>query len=120
MTLELYDAGDGFRVLSSAAGAPKAVMRTRIEAQYETADGGTLELNFSGPSADVGPVKDFLEPQLRAATQTDCAVTITLSFHDGIDPSGEEPQKVTERLARYGGGVAYVTASALPPQEGSG
>lgn len=120
LTLELYDAGDGFRVLSSAAGVPKASMQTQIEAQYETADGGTLGLNFSGPSADVGPVKDFLEPQLRAATQTDCAVTITLSFHDGVDPSGDEPEKVSERLARYGGGVAYVTASAVPPQEGRG
>jgi hypothetical protein len=110
--LKLFDPNDGFRVLGLAGGIPKAAKSARISGAYETSDGATLELSFEGPSEDAAPVKDFLEPQLRAAKEKDVEVAVTLTFSDGLDLSGREPDKITERLGKFGGGAAYVTATA--------
>ena len=37
---------------------------------YETKDGGTFTMDFRGPVADAGPVKEFLDAQLRSAAST--------------------------------------------------
>jgi hypothetical protein len=117
--LKLFDPNDGFRVLGLAGGIPKASKSARISGGYETTEGATLEVTFEGRSDDAGPVKDFLEPQLRAAKEKDVEVAVTLAFNDGLDLSGQDPEKITERLGKFGGGAAYVTATAAAaPNEG--
>jgi hypothetical protein len=109
--LKLYDAVDAFRLLGLISGIPKADKSVHITGGYETAEGGTLEITFTGPVADAQPVKDFLDPQLRAAREKDVSVTLTLTFSEGLPLAGDAPEKLTERLSRFGTGAAYVSAT---------
>ena len=54
--------------VNAVNGATKLV---RLHGGYETNDRGTLQVEFTGPIADALPVKDFLDPPLRAARDRD-------------------------------------------------
>jgi hypothetical protein len=110
--LKLYEAADAFRLLGLIGAIPKANKTVRITGGYETADGGTLELTFEGPVTDAQPVKDFLDPQLRAAREKEVAVTFTVTFTEGLPLASDATEKLTERLRRFGTGAAYISATA--------
>jgi hypothetical protein len=112
LSLQLYDPSDGFKVMVLANGIPGATKQATITGGYETDADGELSLDFSGPIEDAQPIKDFLEPQLRAAREKDFKVAIAIEFNDGLDLSGPEPEKLNERLGKFGSGAAYVSASA--------
>jgi len=57
-------------------------------------------------------VKDFLDPQLRAATEKSVDMTFSVSFHEGLSLAGDEPEKLAERLTKFGTGAVYVEAVA--------
>lgn len=110
--LRLYEASDGFRVMVLANPIARAEKRVQIEGGYDTTANGAFSLEFSGPVEDAQPIKDFLEPQLRAAREKDVTVTITLTFSEGLALSGPDPEQLTERLGKFGSGAAYVAATA--------
>jgi hypothetical protein len=84
-----------------------------ITGSYETAEGGMLEIEFTGPTADAQPVKDFLDPQLRAAKEKDLSARFDIRFDDtGLSLAGDIPEKLAERLTRFGTGAAYVAITA--------
>ncbi len=112
LDLRLFDAGDAFKLLGPVGAVPKAEKEVRLEGTYATAEGSTFEFDFQGKASDAQPVKDFLDPQLRAAAEKEVSATFTLRFADGLPLAGEEPEKLTERLSRFGAGAAYVTATA--------
>lgn len=114
VTLRVFDATDGFRLMGAVNAVPGAAKSMRIDGGYETMEGGTTELTFSGPIVDAQPVKDFLEPQLRAAKDKDVRLVFEMRFADGLALGGDAPEALTERLARYSSGAAYVTATAKP------
>ena len=112
LEIRMFEANDGFRLLGAVgavAGAEKIVM---MEGSYETTEGGACEIEFRGPVPDAQPVREFLEPQLRAAETKDLEIRFRLNFSDGIELKGEAPEKFTERLSRVAGGAAYVSATA--------
>ena len=113
LTLRLFDAGDAFRLLGVAgriAGADKTVA---LEGGYETPDGGGCELEFNGPLPDAQPVREFLEPQLRAAAATRLEASIGFVFHDaGLAMRGDAPEQLAEQLCRFASGAAFVSATA--------
>ena len=112
LTLRLFDASDAFRLLSVAgriAGADKTVA---LEGGYETADGGVCELEFNGPLPDAQPVREFLEPQLRAASSTHLQASIGFTFHNGLAMRGQAPEQLAEELCRFASGTAFVSATA--------
>ena len=113
LTIRIFEAELGFRLLRVGPSVPKARKSTKIAASYQSAEGGTMELEFDGPISDVKPVTEFLEPQFRAASQTNAEVSLTLSFPDGLTLDGPDPEKLTERLAKFVKGEAHVTAKAL-------
>jgi hypothetical protein len=114
LTLKLFDPTDGFRLMGAINTVSGATKIARIEGDYETTDGGTMELQFSGPITDAQPVKDFLDPQLRSARDKNFSLIFEVDFADGLVLSGDDPEKLTERLARFSSGAAYVTATAKP------
>lgn len=114
VTLRVFDATDGFRLMGAVNAVPGAAKSMRIDGGYETTEGGTAELEFKGPIVDAQPVKDFLEPQLRAARHKDVRLVFEMRFADGLALGGSAPEALTERLARYSSGAAYVTATAKP------
>lgn len=112
LSLKLYDSTDAFRVMVQINGIPQAEKQVRIEGGYETSDGGELSVEFTGPVEDAQPVKAFLEPQLRAAKEKDLQVMLIVTFTEGLDLAGDEPEKLTEKLGKFGSGAALVSAVA--------
>jgi hypothetical protein len=112
LRIRMFDAGDAFKilgVLGSVQGAQKTV---KFDGGYETTDGGTLQLEFNGPATDAQALKEFLDPQLRAAKEKTLNAEFELRFDGGLALGGDAPERLSERLTRYAAGVAYVTASA--------
>ncbi len=112
LSLRLFDPSDGFRLMGAVNAVNGATKAVRLNGGYETNDRGTLHVEFEGPIADALPIKDFLDPQFRAAKDRAFDLAFDLDFADGLPLAGDAPEKLTERLARYSSGSAYVTAVA--------
>ena len=113
LVIRLFDAADAFRLLSVVAGIRGTDQKQVVfEGAYETSSGSTLEIAFRGTPGDAQPLKDFLEPQLRAAKEKTMQARFQIGFADGLPLSGDGPEKVTEQLTRFASGSAYVEAIA--------
>jgi hypothetical protein len=113
LELRLFDATDAFRLLGLVAAIQGATKQVVLTGSYETTDGGTLELEFTGPPADAQPVKDFLDPQLRAAKDKTLSARFEIRFDGaGLTLAGDTAEKLAERLTRFGTGAAYVAITA--------
>ena len=112
LTVRMFEAGDGFKLLGAVGAVPGAAKVVTLTGGYETADGGSFELEFRGSVSDAQPVKDFLLPQLRAAESRTLEAGFELTFDEGLPMAGDAAEKLTERLSRFAGGAAYVSAMA--------
>jgi hypothetical protein len=113
LAIRLFDAADAFRLLSVVAGIRGADRKTAVfEGEYETSAGSTLAIEYRGSPADAQPLKDFLEPQLRAAKEKTMQARFEIGFGEGLPLSGDAPEKLTEQLTRFATGSAYVEATA--------
>jgi len=110
--IDMYDAGDAFRLLGAVGAVPNARKRVILTGGYETANGSSMEISFEGTPDDAKPVKDFVEPQLRAAKEKSLKASFTLVFDGGLSMSGDAAEKLAERLAKFASGAAYVSATA--------
>ncbi len=112
LSIRMFEAGDGFRLLSAIGAVSGASKEVSLTGGYETRDGGSFALEFTGPVADAQPVKEFLEPQLRAADSRSLEVEFALTFENGLPMQGDAAEKLTDRLTRFASGAAYVSAIA--------
>ena len=113
LELRLFDATDAFRLLGQVAAIQGATKQVTLTGSYETTDGGTLEIEFTGPPADAQPVKDFLDPQLRAAKDKTLSARFEIRFDGaGLTLAGDAAEKLAERLTKFGTGAAYVAITA--------
>ncbi len=111
LSVRMFDAGDAFRLLAVVNAVKGAERTVAIEGRYETAGGSSVTVEYSGTPADAGPLKDFLEPQLRAASDKSLEARYAFRFPEGL-ALGEPADKLTEQLTRYAAGSAYVEARA--------
>ncbi len=119
LTIRVFDAADGFRLLSVVAAVKVADgKQASIVGGYETATGSRLEVDFTGTPQDAGPLKDFLDPQLRAAREKNVEVRFFLTFATGLSLAGDGAEKLTEQLTRFATGAAYVEATATVAEPG--
>ncbi|MBE9018013.1 ATP-binding protein [Chroococcidiopsidales cyanobacterium LEGE 13417] len=112
LSLRVFDSSDGFKllgVINTVIGADKQI---KLSAEYETTNSSSFSIEFTGQVSDAQPIKDFLQPQLRAASETHVEITFTLTYASGLDLNSDEPEKMTEKLARFATGAAYVEAYA--------
>ena len=112
LRIRMFDAGDAFKLLGivgSVQGAQKVV---RLNGGYETSEGGRLDFDFTGPATDAQTLKEFLDPQLRAAAEKSLNAEFELHFEGGLLMAGDAPERLADRLTRYAAGAAYVTATA--------
>ena len=116
LTIRLFEAGDAFRLLGSVGAAQGAEKVVTLAGGYETRDGGSFQIEFRGPVADAQPVREFLEPQLRDASATSLQAGFELTFADGLPLAGGAAEALTERLSRFAGGAAWVSATAHPAE----
>ncbi len=120
LTIRVFEAMDGFRLVGAMAAVRAADSKlVTIEGSYETAAGSTLEVLFTGTLQDAAPVKDFLDPQLRAAAEKTVQVRFDLAFTEGLSMAGDTAEKVAEQLTRYATGAAYVEATATASRPAS-
>lgn len=117
LQIRMFEVGDGFKLLG-VIGALKGPDRklVAIEGAYETKAGSSLEIEFRGAPADAGPVKDFLDPQLRAAVERKVEVRFELTYDAGLPLTGDAADKLADQLTRYSTGAAYVEATAEAKQ----
>ena len=112
LTIRMFDASDAFRLLGavgSVSGAERVVVLT---GGYQTRDGSTFGLEFRGQVSDAQPLKEFLEPQLRDASDKTIEATFELTFEKGLPMQGDAAAALTNRLCRFASGAAYVSATA--------
>ena len=112
LTIRMFEAGDAFRLLGSVGGVRGAEKAVSFVGGYETRDGGSFQIEFRGPVTDAQPVREFLEPQLRDASTRNLEASFELTFADGLSMAGDAAETFTERLSRFAGGAAYVSATA--------
>jgi hypothetical protein len=112
LSVRLFDATDAFRMLSSVNAEKGCTKQVTLTGGYVTTEGGEMQLEFKGTPGDALPVKDFLVPQLNAARERDVQATFILTFNPGLPLAGDAAEKLTERLARFASGAAYVSATA--------
>jgi hypothetical protein len=113
LTIRLFDTADAFRLLSVVAAIRGADQKVAVfEGAYETSNGSTLGIEYRGSPADAQPLKDFLEPQLRAAKEKTMQARFEIGFAEGLPLNGDAPEKLTEQLTRFATGSAYVEAIA--------
>ncbi len=112
LTIRMFEAGDAFRLLGSVGGVQRAEKVVTFAGGYETRDGGSFQIEFRGPVTDAQPVREFIEPQLRDATERNLEAGFELTFADGLPTAGDAAETLTERLSRFAGGAAYVSATA--------
>lgn len=110
LTIRMYEASDSFRLLNAVGAVAGAAKTVVINGGYETHDDGSFELKFRGSVQDAQPVKEFLEPQLRAAQTNMLTVNFQLTFGDGLVMKDDAAEKLTERLTKFTSGVAHVSA----------
>ena len=112
VTIRMFEAGDAFRLFGAVGAVSGADKIVTIMGGYETREGGSFELEFRGPVPDAQPVREFLQPQLRDASSKSIETGFQLTFAQGLSMQGEAAEKLSERLARFASGAAYVSAKA--------
>lgn len=112
LDFKIFDTTDAFKLMGPVGTVPNCEKQITIEGDYATMAASELHFDFKGTIEDAKPVKDFLEPQLRAASEKDVNVTYHMNFSTGLSLDGKEPEALADRLTRFGTGVVYVTAVA--------
>ena len=112
LSLRVFEVTDAFRLLSAVGAVAGSEKRVEMQAEYETSDGSSLTMEFHGQPQDALPLKEYLEPQFRAAKETSLQTRYLLTFTGGLDLSGDHAEKLTEKLARFATGAAFVEAYA--------
>ena len=118
LDIRVFDPGDGFRLLRVVGGIPEAAKTVRYSGGYETREGGTFELLFTGPVGDAEPLREFLEAQVRDCAAQTLETNFELAFDEGLQLQGDAPEKLAERLSRFATGAAYVEATAQAAERG--
>lgn len=110
--IRMFEAGDAFKLLGVIGAVRAADKNVEIAGGYETVGQSEVELSFRGSPADAQPLREFLEPQLRAASTKTINATFNLTFSEGLDLGGDAAEKLVEQLTRYATGAAFVEATA--------
>lgn len=112
VVIRLFEYGDAFKLIpiaNSIAGTKRSVT---LEGGYTTAQDSEMMFEFKGEAQDASTIKDYLEPQFRAAKVTDLKASILFDFEGGLALDGDAADKFIEKLTRFASAAAYVEATA--------
>lgn len=117
IVIRLFDAPGAWKVHQGAAVLRDVEVRCRFRAEIEAEGVDEFTVSFVGEITKANAVKSFLDPQLRAALDSNFQAEYTLGFASGVALDGDSPETLAKDLTRFGGGEAYVEAHAVPPEE---
>lgn len=112
MIIRPFDKGDALKLLALVKSVPNATKLVELKAQFETAGKSEASVEFRGDLDDATPLKDYLEPQFRAATDSDASVIYTLQFRPPLKVDSASADGLIQRLTRMVSPVAHVLATA--------
>jgi hypothetical protein len=112
IVIRLFEYGDAFKLVPIAntiAGAKRSV---RLAGSFITSQDSEMQFEFTGTAQDASTMKDYLEPQFRAAKETELQTSISFEFEGGLALDGDGADKFIEKLTRFASAAAYVEATA--------
>ena len=112
LRLAVFELEGALKLFGLVNATPNATVQVHLDGGYETADGSTLEVKFEGTARDFKLVKEFLEPQRKAAKTACGQIRMTVTFPQGLALAGDEPEKFAEKLTRLGAGTIQIQATA--------
>ncbi|MGE0283361.1 MAG: DUF499 domain-containing protein, partial [Rhizobiaceae bacterium] len=112
VAIRLFEYGDAFKLIPIANSIAGTKCSVTLEGGYTTAQDSEMMFEFKGAAQDAATIKDYLEPQFRAAKVTDLKASISFEFESGLALDGDAADKFIEKLTRFAGAAAYVEATA--------
>lgn len=112
LTLTPFEVGHFFMLLNVVESVPGATKKANATIEFETAAKSIIAMTIEGAISDAKQTREYVEPQLRAATEKNVSATIQLDFADGLALGGGEPEKIIERLTKFGASAAFVEVTA--------
>jgi hypothetical protein len=119
LRIRLFEYKGAFSVYQAVATYPAAEAVCRFQAGI-TGEGITVfEVTFEGSVSKASAVKNFLDPQFRAAKEQTLEATYSLAFKTPLPTRAEKAGEFISAMTKYGGGEAYVEAQAAEaPKDG--
>lgn len=112
LALTPFEVGHFFMLLNVVESVPGATKTANATIEFETAAKSIITMTIEGAISDAKQTREYVEPQLRAATEKNVSATIQLDFADGLALGGGEPEKIIERLTKFGASAAFVEVTA--------
>lgn len=112
VVIRLFEYGDAFKLIpiaSTIAGTKRSV---KLAGSFITTQDSEMQFEFTGVAQDASTMKDYLEPQFRAAKETELQTSISFDFEGGLVMDGDAADKFIEKLTRFASAAAYVEATA--------
>lgn len=116
LIVKFFEATAAFKVHLAMATLRDAQVICRFEASMEADGVETFRIEFAGKVDKANAVKSFLDPQIRAAKDSNFEATYTIEFTAGLPLGGLEAETLAKNLTKYGAGEAYVEAHAAPAE----
>jgi hypothetical protein len=112
LTVRLFEAGATWKVHQAIATLQAADVTCHFEVGIEAEGIEQFEVNFTGRVDKANAVKSFLDPQIRAASDTQFEATYRLAFKQPLSLKDGTADTFAKKLTQYGGGEAFVEAIA--------
>jgi len=112
VVIRLFEYGDAFKLIPIANSIAGTKHSVTLKGGYTTAQDSEMMFEFKGEAQDASTIKDYLEPQFRAAKVTDLKVSILFDFEGGLALDGDAADKFIEKLTRFASAATYVEATA--------
>ena len=111
LSIAPFDPAHLFMLLAVVESVPGATKTATVNAEFETTAGTIITVAIEGAITDAKLAREYLEPQLRAAVEKNVTSLIRLDFEAGLTMGSEEPEKIIERLTKFGASAAFVEAT---------
>ena len=112
VVIRLFEYGDAFKLIPIANTITGAKRSVTLSGGFVTTQDSEMTFVFKGIAQDASTMKDYLEPQFRAAKETDLKSSIAFNFESGLRLDGDAADKFIEKLTRFANAAAYVEAMA--------
>lgn len=107
-----FEAAHFYLLLNVVETLPSSTKTATATIDFETSAGSIMHFTFEGQVADAKQTREYFEPQLRAAAERTMESKICIDFTEGLILSGDEAEKIIDRLTKFGTAAAFVEVTA--------